>query len=84
MCFSESERIPRYADLIGKKILKRAEAMVKRTMSWKQNLCAYVCGVCVYMCECVCVCVWNINRFDIIAIIFKTYKKCKSPIKKGL
>ena len=27
------------------------------------------------------VCVWNVNSFDIIAIIFKAYKKCKS-IKK--
>ena len=27
--------------------------------------------VCVCVCVCVCVSVWNINSFDIIAIIFK-------------
>ena len=39
MCFSESERDPRYAGLIGKKSWKGAEAMEKSNMSWKQNLC---------------------------------------------
>ena len=43
-------------------------------------------SVCVCVCVCVCVyvyvCMWNINSFDIIAIIFKTYEKCKSPIEK--
>ena len=80
MCFSKSKRDPRCASLIEKK-------------SWKQNLCLIVvwCGVvvvvlvlvcvCVCLSMCVCVCVWNINSFDIIAIIFKAYKKCKS-IKK--
>ena len=29
MCFSESERDPRYVGLIGNKILKKAEAMEK-------------------------------------------------------
>ena len=32
------------------------------------------------MCECVFV--WKINSFDVIAIIYKVYKKGKSPIKK--
>ena len=39
--------------------------------------------VCVCVCVCVCVRVWNINSFDIIAIIFKAYYKFKSPKKKG-
>ena len=33
MCFSESQRDPRYVGLIGNKILKKAEAMEKSTMS---------------------------------------------------
>ena len=33
MCFSESERDPHYVGLIGKKVLKKTEAMVKSTMS---------------------------------------------------
>ena len=38
-----------------------------------------------YVCVCVCVCVREkkINSFDITAIIFKAYKKCKSPIQTG-
>ena len=31
--------------------------------------------VCTRARACMCVCVWNINSFDIIAIIFKAYKK---------
>ena len=71
MCFSESERDPRNVGLIGKKILKKGWGNGKKY--WKQNFC---------VCVCVCVSVWS-NSFDIIAIIFKAYKKCKSPIKKG-
>ena len=36
--------------------------------------------------ECVYLRVWEsekINSFDITVIIFKAYKKCKSPILKG-
>ena len=48
-------------------------------------VCVCVCVVCV----CVCVCVYEkkINSFDITAIIFKAYKKCKSPrcsVRKGI
>ena len=52
--------------------------MDKSIMVWKQNLCACVC-VCVCVRVRVCVCA---NSFDIIAIIFMVYKKCKS-IKRG-
>ena len=37
--------------------------------------------------EFVCLRVWErekINSFEITVIIFKVYKKCKSPIQKGL
>ena len=56
-------------------------------------VCVCVCAcvsVCVCVCACVrvcvfeCVCVWKINSFDVIAIIYKVYKKGKSPIKKNL
>ena len=78
MCFSESERDPRYVGLIGKQILKKDWGNGKKYHELKAE---FVClSVCV--CVCVCVCVWNINSFDIIAIIFKAYEKCKS-IKKG-
>ena len=39
------------------------------------------------VCVCVCVCEKKINSFDITAIIFKTYKKYKSPrcsVRKGV
>ena len=83
MCFSESEREPRYVGLIGKQTLKKDWGNGKKYHELKAE---FVClSVCVRACVCVCVCVcmWKINSFDIIAIIFKTYKKCKSPIKKG-
>ena len=83
MCFSESERIPRYAGLIGKKILKKGWDNGKTYHELKAEF-VCLCVWCVRVYVRVCVCVWNVNRFDIIAIIFKTYKKCKSPIKKGL
>ena len=57
-------------------------------MSCKQNLCLSVRAY-VFACAFVCarmrarVCVLETNSFDIIAIIFNVYKKCKSPIKKG-
>ena len=46
---------------LGRKSWKKAEAMEKSTMSWKQNLClsvrAYVFArACVCVCVCVCVC----------------------------
>ena len=37
----------------------------------------------VCVCVCVCVCEKKNNSFEIHVIIFKVYKKCKSPIKKG-
>ena len=80
MCFSESERDPRYAGLIGKKILKKGWGNGKKYHELKAEFVCLSMYVCV--CVCVCVCVWKINSFDIIAIIFKAYKKCKS-IKKG-
>ena len=54
--------------------------MEKSTMSCKQNLCLSVRA---YVFACARVCVFETNSFDIIAIIFNVYKKCKSPIKKG-
>ena len=33
MCFLESERDPHYVGLIGKKVLKKSDAMEKSTMS---------------------------------------------------
>ena len=33
VCFSKSERDPRYVGLVGKKMVKKAEAMEKSTMS---------------------------------------------------
>ena len=84
MYFSESERDPRYAGLIAKNILKKGWGIGKKYHELKAEfvrLSVYVCDVCV--CVCVCVRVWNINSFDIIAIIFKAYYKFKSPKKKG-
>ena len=47
------------------------------------SVCVCVCMcVCVCVCVCECVFVWKINSFDVIAIIYKVYKKGKSPIKK--
>ena len=36
-----------------------------------------------FVCVCVCVREKKNNSFEIHVIIFKVYKKCKSPIKKG-
>ena len=56
---------------IGKKILKkRAEAMEKNVHELKAE-CSSVCGT------------ERNNSFEITVIIFKVYKKCKSPIHKG-
>ena len=79
-CFSELERDPRYAGLIGKKILKKGWSNGKKYHDLKAEfvclsecvcLCVCVCAsvcmfVCVSVCVCVCVCVWNINIFGII------------------
>ena len=55
ICFSELEKDPRY---VGRKSRKRAEAMEKSTMGWKQNLCVCVCVCVCVLCVCVlCVCV---------------------------
>ena len=80
MCFSESERDPRYVGFIGKRILKKDWGNWKKYHELKAE---FVCLNVVCVCVCVRACVWNINSFDIIAIISKAYKKCKSPIKKG-
>ena len=74
-------KIKKRSSLCGfdwKEILK-AEFVFNCGMVWCGGGGGVGVGVCV--CVCVCVCVWNINSFDIIAIIFKAYKKCKS-IKK--
>ena len=87
MCFSKSKRDPRCASLIEKKSWKQNLCLI---VVWcgvvvvvvLVLVCVCVClSMCVCVCVCVCVWVWNINSFDIIAIIFKAYKKCKS-IKK--
>ena len=75
MCFSESERDHHYVGLIGKKILKKDWGNGRKYHKLKAE---FVC-VCVRVYVCVCLC----EAFDIIAIIFKIYKKCQSPIKKG-
>ena len=89
MCFSESERDPRYVGLIGNKTREKGWGNGKKYHGLKAELvylsvCVCVC-VCVCACACFCVlmCVRNINGVDIIAIIFKAYKTCKYPVKKG-
>ena len=57
----------------GKKILKkRAEAMEKNVHELKVE-CSSVCGTERK----------KKNSFEITVIIFKVYKKCKSPIHEG-
>ena len=53
------------------------------------GVCVCVC-VCVRVCVCMSVCLGvyesekEINNFEITAIIFEAYKKCKSPIQINL
>ena len=55
ICFSESGREPRYAGLIGKKILKKGWGNGKK---YREPKAEFVClSVCVFVCVCVCVCV---------------------------
>ena len=57
ICFSESGREPRYAGLIGKKILKKGWGNGKENREPKAEfVCLSVC-VCVCVRACVCVCV---------------------------
>ena len=69
LCFQESERDLCSVGLIGKKMGWHNGKKYR----WAES------GICV----CVCVCEKKNNSFEIHVIIFKVYKKCKSPIKKG-
>ena len=85
MCFSESERDPRYVGLIGKQILKKDWGNGKKYHELKAEfVClSVVCTrACVRVCVCVCVCVCETLTALISLQSFSRHMKNVNLLKK--